>query len=90
MSFRNAAPSVARLTLSREAPVLASNARTTSMSATHSVSPSSASPFGAWSVTPLWPPSMNLRFSTAPSGRTRLMKPLLSFAVGLPLMFETK
>ena len=90
MSFRNTAPSVARLTLSSGAPVFALKARTASMSATHSVSPSSARPLGALSVTPFLPPSMNLRFSTAPSGRRRLMKPLLSLAVGLPLMFETK
>ena len=89
-SLRNTAPSLLRLTLSTRAPVFALNARTTSMSATHSVSPFSAMPFGAWRVTPVRPPSMNLRFSTAPSGRTRLMKPLLSFAVGLPLVFETK
>ncbi len=60
------------------------------MSVTHSVSPVTARPFGALSVTPARPPSMNLRFSIAPSGRTRLMKPLLSFAVGLPLMLDTK
>ena len=90
MSFKNTAPSLLRLTVSIAAPVFASNARTTSMSATHSVSPSRARPFGALRVTPLRPPSMNLRFSTAPSGRTRLMKPLLSFAIGLPLMLETK
>src|SRR2546427_3390060 len=75
MSFRNTAPRPARLTLSRGAPVFASNERTMSMSATHNVSPRMASPFGALSVTPPWPPSMNLRFSTAPSGRTRLMNP---------------
>jgi len=33
---------------------------------------------------------MNLRTSIAPSGRRRLMKPLLSFVNGLPLMFDTK
>ena len=76
--------------MSRGTPDFASKARTTSMSATHNVSPRSAIPFGALSVTPLCPPSTNLRFSTAPSGRTRLMKPLLSLAVGPPLMFETK
>src|SRR5207249_11805981 len=51
-------------------PTRRSSDLTTSMSATHSVSPSRARPFGALRVTPLRPPSMNLRFSTAPSGRT--------------------
>src|SRR5256886_2767757 len=37
MSFRNTAPRPARLTLSRGAPVFASNERTISMSATHNV-----------------------------------------------------
>jgi len=78
------------LTLSMTAPVRALKARATSMSATHSVSPSTAMPLGAFSVAPARPPSMNLRFSIAPSGRTRLMNPLLSLAVGEPLMFETK
>ena len=90
MSFRNTAPSVARLMLSSGTPVFASNARSTSISATHRVSPARASPLGALSVTPLCAPSMNLRFSTTPSGRTRLMKPLLSLASGPPLMLETK
>ena len=90
MSFKKTAPAVSSLTLSSGAPVRALNARILSMSVTHSVSPVTARPFGALSVTPARPPSMNLRFSIAPSGRTRLMKPLLSFAVGLPLMLDTK
>src|SRR2546428_313595 len=57
MSFRNTAPRLARLTLSIVAPVLALKARTASMSATHSVSAHSASPFGAFKVTPLLPPA---------------------------------
>ncbi len=89
-SFRNTAPALSSLKLSSGAPVRALKARTASISTTHSVSPATARPFGPFSVTPARPPSMNLRFSIAPSGRTRLMNPLLSFAVGDPLMFETK
>jgi len=59
------------------------------MSATQSVSPMSASPFGALSVTPPRPPAMSSSESIVPSGFIREMKPLSSFANGLPLMFET-
>jgi hypothetical protein len=43
------------------------------MSATQSVSPAIAMPFGALSVAPPRPPAMNLRESTWPSRVTRLM-----------------
>jgi hypothetical protein len=64
--------------------VRALKARTASMSVTHSVSPTSAMPLGAFR------PVMNALSITIPAGPTRLMKPFPSFAVGAPLMFETK
>ena len=57
------------------------------MSATQRVSPVNAMPFGAFRVTPLLPPAMNLRESTFPSAVTLAMKPLLSLPNGSPLMF---
>jgi len=41
-------------------------------------------------VTPPCPPLDELEVLDGTVRRTRLMNPLLSFAVGLPLMFETK
>ena len=89
MSLRKSAWNDERSTVATGAPVRTLNARTASMSATHSVSPMSASPLGALSVTPSRPPAMNCSESIVPSGFIREMKPLPSFAVGLPLMFET-
>jgi len=64
--------------------------RTASMSATNSVSPLAAIPFGACRVTPFMPAAIQCAFSMRPSGRTREMKPLLSFSSGLPLMLDTR
>ena len=72
------------------APVRALNARTASMSATHSVSPTRASPLGAFSLAPFTPPAMKgVESMAAPSAVRRTMKPLPSFCDGLPLMFDT-
>ena len=89
MSLRKSAFNDERSTLATTAPVFTLNPRTTSMSATHSVSPMSASPLGALSVTPFRPPAMSCSESIVPSGFMREMKPLLSLPSGVPLMFET-
>src|SRR5438309_6484412 len=49
---------------------------------THTVSATIAVPLGAWSTTPALPPETNSSDSIEPSGRTRLMKPLLSLTEG--------
>jgi uncharacterized protein (AIM24 family) len=72
------------------APVRLLNARTASMSATQSVSPTIAIPFGALSVTPFFPPSASIVTAAVLPASTRAMNPLPSFCDGLPLMFETK
>ncbi len=89
MSLRKSAWKGAKSTVATAAPVRTLKPRTTSMSVAQSVSPISASPFGALSVTPSRPPAISSRESIFPSGFIREMKPLLSLASGLPLMFET-
>src|SRR5262245_41081695 len=76
--------------LATDAPVFRLKPRTASMSATQSVSPTMAMPFGAFRVTLPRPPATNLSESTEPSALIRLMKPLLSLALGSPFTLETE
>jgi len=88
-SLRNFAPCFETSQLRIGAPVVLLKARITSMSATNSVSPMIAIPFGALSVTPFFPLVMKCSESTVPSLVRREMKPLPSLAGGWPLMFDT-
>src|SRR5262252_4700336 len=89
-SFRKTAPAGRRSMVAIGRPVRALKARAASMSVTHSVSPFAVRPFGALSVTPFFPPSMNFNVRVPLSGTTTLMNPLLSLTPGLPLMLEMK
>jgi hypothetical protein len=86
-SLRKVAPGIETSPSGR--PLVRSNLRTTSMSATQSTSPATAMPLGACSVTPPSPPRIQKR-SMPPSGRTRAIEPLSSFASGAPWMLLTR
>jgi hypothetical protein len=86
--LRNAAPSTGQSPSG--APDLRSNIRTASISATNKVSWRRAMPLGAFSVVCSAAPSIHLRVVIVPLGLNRLMNPLSSRSVGLPLMLETR
>ena len=88
-SLRNVAFWAARLTLLISAPVRRLNSRNASMSATNNVSPFTAIPLGALSVTPFFPASASIVTTLVLSARTRAMNPLLSFWEGFPLTLLT-
>ena len=69
MSLRNRAPFTS--TEASDAPLRRSKPRTASISATQSVSPTSAIPLGPFKVTPFLPPAMNSSESTDPSALRR-------------------
>ena len=71
-------------------PLIISNARSWSRSATYRVCSTTAIPFGALSVTSSVPPWMNLKLRIFPLPSSLVMKPLLSAASGSPLTLEIK